>query len=388
MGRWTKKDIEYMRMALRLAAKATDKTYPNPMVGAVIVKNGAVVGKGYHKKAGCDHAEITAMKKAGDSCRGATMYVTLEPCDHYGKTPPCTGSIINSGIKKVVIASEDLNPLTAAKGIKRLRKAGISVRKGLLREEAVILNRKFNKFITEKMPYVTLKMAQSLDGKIAARDGSSKWISSRASRKFVKNMRETFDAIIVGSGTAAKDDPFLLGPGGRGHDVRRVVMDSRLRIKESSNLIRTVPLAPLTILTTSLAPERKVERFRKIRGIDVITVKSKKGKVSLRSGLRELAGRGVVNALVEGGGELAGSFVDEGLLDEVKFFISPRIIGGGYSSVKGRGVRNIRESLCLENTEYSFMGGDILVTGRVGAGKQFRRKNRGAATGICSRREP
>ena len=209
-----------MQLALKLAARTKDRTYPNPMVGAVIVRGGKVIGKGYHKRAGEDHAEIKAIKDASGKCAGATLYVTLEPCDHYGKTPPCTGAIIGSGIKRVVMAMKDPNPLNSGRGMKTLQRAGILVNSGLCEEEAAALNKKYIKFITGGVPYVTLKLAQSVDGKIAAADGTSKWITSEASRKFAKKMRSTFDAIMVGANTAIMDDPLLLGEGELKHRIK------------------------------------------------------------------------------------------------------------------------------------------------------------------------
>ncbi len=374
MNKWTKDDIKYMKMALELAAKATDKTYPNPMVGAVIVKGGRVVGKGYHKKAGCDHAEIVAIKNARDNAKGAKMYVSLEPCYNHGKTPPCTDAIMKSGIKEVIVAAKDPNPITALGGVKKLRKSGITVKTGILEHEAQELNRKFNKYITRKMPYVTIKLAQSLDGKIAARDGSSKWISSEPSRRYVKEIRKDFDAIVVGANTLRKDDPFLLDWDKKGYDVLRVVADTGLNISDTSNLIKTASKAPVLIITTELASKKKIDRLRKIKGVDVAVVKSKRGKVSLNSLLKELAGRDVVNVLVEGGGELIGGLVDEGFVDEAIFFISPKLIGGNFSSVKGKGVRNIKNAIEFEEWELSSVGDDILIRGKITSKEKGKRK--------------
>jgi len=359
------KHEKYMRLALDMAEKARDKTYPNPMVGAVIVKGGRVVGKGYHKRAGTDHAEVAAIKSAGRKAKGASMYVTLEPCDHYGKTPPCTDAVIKAGIKKVHAAMLDPNPITGGKGVRKLRRSGIAVSVGMCANDARELNRKYIKYITTGLPYVTLKLAQSLDGRIAARDGSSRWITSIEARRYTRRMRPTFDAIMIGSNTAVKDDPFLLDEKRKGYDVSRVVVDSRLRMPLGSNLVRTADRAPLLVATTKLASEGKIRKLQQRRGVDVVTLRSGSSGVSLRALLRELASRGIVNLQVEGGGRLAGSLVDGGLVDEVMMFVAPKLIGGDNLSVKSRGARNIAGAVDLKDVRIERFGRDILVTGRI-----------------------
>lgn len=356
---------KYMSVAVKLAAEAREKTYPNPMVGAVIVRGGRIIGKGYHKKAGLDHAEVAAIKDAKGSCRGATMFVTLEPCDHYGKTPPCTAAIIKSGIKEVYAAMKDPNPLNSGRGIKKLKSAGIKVKTGLRGEEARELNRKYIKFITKGLPFVTLKLAQSLDGKIAAADGTSKWISSEDSRRFVRRIRGTFDAIMVGIGTVLADDPFLLDEKKKGYSTRRIVVDSRLATPERSNLIKTARLSPVVIATTGLATAGKIKKLSRIKGVEVVCAKSKDGKVDLKDMLSKLAAKGIVNILVEGGGELAGGLLDEKLADEAIFFISPSIIGGDKSSVRGRGAKTIKDAIKLRDASVSMSGTDVVVRGRI-----------------------
>ncbi|MFH1664981.1 MAG: bifunctional diaminohydroxyphosphoribosylaminopyrimidine deaminase/5-amino-6-(5-phosphoribosylamino)uracil reductase RibD [Candidatus Omnitrophota bacterium] len=359
------KPIDYMRMALELAVRAEDRTYPNPMVGAVIVRGGKVIGKGHHRKAGRDHAEVAAIKNVSGPCRGAEMFVTLEPCGHYGKTPPCTDAIIASGITAVNVAMKDPNPINSGRGIRKLKKAGIKVVTGLCAKEAAELNRKYVKFITEGRPYVTVKVAQSLDGKIAAKDGTSKWISSAVSRGYVKKMRPAFDGIMIGINTALKDDPFLLDEKKKGYDTARVVVDTRLKLPTDSNLIRTAGKAPVIIGTTGLAPASRIKKFRKIKNVEVIVTRSRKGRVPLDLLMEQLARRGMVNVLAEGGGELIGGLMDGGLIDEVVFFISPCLIGGGYSSVRGRGVQEIAKAVKLDNIEISESGGDIMVRARI-----------------------
>ncbi|MFH1879051.1 MAG: bifunctional diaminohydroxyphosphoribosylaminopyrimidine deaminase/5-amino-6-(5-phosphoribosylamino)uracil reductase RibD [Candidatus Omnitrophota bacterium] len=356
-------DIKYMRLALKLAEKANERTYPNPMVGAVLVKNGEIIGRGYHKKAGGDHAEIAAIKDAQVSCKGATMYVTLEPCDHYGRTPPCTKAIIENGITSVKIAMKDPNPINRGKGIRKLRKAGISVEEGICRAEAERISRKYIKYITLGLPYITVKLAQSIDGKIAARDGSSEWISSRVSREYVRKIRSGFNAIMVGANTAVNDDPFLLCAGSGKNKASRVVVDSSLRLTYGSNLMKTAGEAPLIIGVTEKADKAKIRRFKKSRGVVIIQKRSSKNRVPLKPFLRRLARMGIVNMLVEGGGELAGSLIDEKLADEVLFFIAPKILGGPYSSIKGNGVQEISKALRIRDMKIKMSGGDLMVSG-------------------------
>ncbi|MFQ5952335.1 MAG: bifunctional diaminohydroxyphosphoribosylaminopyrimidine deaminase/5-amino-6-(5-phosphoribosylamino)uracil reductase RibD [Candidatus Omnitrophota bacterium] len=356
-------DTKYMQLALRLAAKAKDRTYPNPMVGAVIVKGGRIVGKGYHRRAGEDHAEIRAIKDSSGKCRGGTLYITLEPCDHYGKTPPCTQSIIKSGIKKVNIAVKDPNPLNNGRGIRRLRESGIQVNTGMCAEETLALNRKYVKFVTKGIPYITLKLAQSVDGKIAARDGTSKWITSETSRRYARKMRSGFDAVMVGANTVVNDNPLLLGEGKRGNSITRVVVDSGLRIPVSSKLIKTAKRSPVIIATTDRAPKGKLERLRQIKGVDVMVSRGK--KVPIRTALKKFAKKGIVNMMVEGGGELAGSLMDKKMVDEVMFFVAPKIIGGNYSSVKGIGAGNIASAVELSDVSFRKSGSDVLIRGLV-----------------------
>jgi len=357
------KKVQYMRLALELAKKAEDMTYPNPMVGAVIVKKGRIIGKGYHRKAGMDHAEIVALKNSKEDPKGADMYVTLEPCAHYGKTPPCIPAIVKSGIKRVFVAMEDPNPIVKGRGIKMLREAGIPVKTGICGEEARHINRKYLKFITKGVPYVTVKLAQTLDGKIAARDGSSKWITSEKCRHFVKRMRSKYDAVMVGANTVLNDDPLLISEDRTGPKVR-VVVDSSLRIQREAKLIRTAAEVPVVIATTALASRSRIKELSRFAGVEILEVKSKDKKVSLKVLFKKLAKRNIVNVLVEGGGELVGSLCDEALVDEWMFFISPKVMGGNRASVKGRGAENINRVMELEEVDFTKFGEDFLVRGR------------------------
>ncbi|MBF0493965.1 MAG: bifunctional diaminohydroxyphosphoribosylaminopyrimidine deaminase/5-amino-6-(5-phosphoribosylamino)uracil reductase RibD [Candidatus Omnitrophica bacterium] len=360
-------DKKFMQLALRLAGKAKDATYPNPMVGAVIVKRGVVIGKGYHKKAGMPHAEVEAIKNAELSrhnCRGAEMFVTLEPCDHYGKTPPCTKAIISAGIGKVYAAMLDPNPMVSGKGAATLRKNGIKVELGLCREEAGRLNRKYIKYITTGLPYVTIKLAESLDGKIAASDASSKWITGENSRTFVKKMRSRYNAVVVGADTAINDDPSLLGVRSLKTNFYRVVVDTTLRVNAAAKLFQTAEVCPVIIFTTDLANKSKIIKLKKIAGAEIVVLKNERGRVPLRAALKYLGAKGAVNVLVEGGGRLAGALFDESLVDEWMFFISPKIIGGDkYLAVRGKGSESIDRAVKLKNVKYRKFEEDILVTG-------------------------
>lgn len=331
----------YMRMAIALALKAEGMTSPNPIVGAVIVKGGKIVGKGFHKKCGGAHAEINALREAGSKARGATMYVTLEPCDHYGRTPPCTDSIIKSGIKRVVYGMKDPNPITNGGGIRRLRRSGIEVSGPVLEDEVRSINRPFIKFVTKNMPFVTLKLAESLDGKIAARTGDSKWITSEAARAYVHDLRAKVDAVMVGKNTFIKDDPTLLSRSKGARQPVRVVVGGQSKIPWTAKLLAT-----------------KDES-------DVYFASAGKERVDLKKLLEALASKGIVSVLVEGGGELAASLLKDGLVDRVMFFIAPKIIGGrsAVTGVEGDGARNVRDAVSVKNIKVRRFGDDILIEG-------------------------
>lgn len=311
IGKMKKKDERYMRIALDLASRARGKTSPNPMVGAVIVKNNRIVGKSYHKKAGQAHAEINALRQAGKTAKGAALYVTLEPCCFFGRTPPCTDAIVKAGIKKVVIAAKDPNPLNKGRGIGILRRHKIAVKSGVLQKEAQRLNEIFEKYITTKMPFVILKMAQSLDGKIATKTGDSKWITSEEARKFVHKLRSEVDAVMIGANTARIDKP---------------------RLKQSKMKI-------------------------------IVRSAKKKGRANLKRLLRNLANKQITSILCEGGGELAWSLLKEGLVDKVLFFVAPKIIGGrcAKTSVEGAGVSRVKNAINLKGIKASVVGDDILI---------------------------
>jgi len=361
------RDQYFMKMALRLAEKGKGRTSPNPLVGAVLVKDGKVISSGYHKRFGSPHAEAAAIKKAGKRAEGSTLYVNLEPCNHFGKTPPCTKSIIESGIKRVVAGMQDPNPINDGKGLRELRRNNIRVRCGVLKAEARRLNKRFEKFMREKRPYVTVKVAQSIDGKIATFSGDSKWISNAASRRFVHKLRAEVDAILIGSNTAVKDNPLLTArrPGSRKQPVR-IVLDSRLKISVKSRLIKSSRSSKVIVATTRRHPAKKAAQLRR-KGIDVTVFTEKNGMVDLRELLRYLAGIGISNLLVEGGGNAIASFLDNGLADEMLVFVSPRIIGGrdSITSVEGNGRRLVNNAVRLENITIKRFREDILIKGHV-----------------------
>ena len=352
----------YMRMAIRLAKKAEGQTSPNPIVGAVVVKGGKIVGKGYHKKAGMPHAEIEALRQAGSRAKGATLYVTLEPCDHFGRTPPCTDAIVRSGIKEVVIAMRDPNPANNGRGTKKLRHHGIRTTVGIVEEQAREMNRPYIKWITTRMPYVTVKVAQSLDGKIAARTGDSRWISSGESRRYVHGLRGKSDAVMVGLNTVLKDDPLLTNRSGAGKRPVRVVVDSALKTPLNAKLVKTSRHVPLIIATTPRSSEKKKAALTD-KGAEVITVRSKNGRVDLRAVLRLLGQRGFTHIMAEGGGELVAGLTESRLADRFLFFIAPKLVGGraAPTSVEGAGISKIEDALVMSSVTIKRFGSDILV---------------------------
>lgn len=355
---------KYMRLALDLARKGEGMTSPNPVVGAVIVRNGRIAGKGYHKKAGLPHAEINAIEDAGKMAKGSTLYVTLEPCDHFGRTPPCTDAIINSGIKNVIVAALDPNPVTSGRGIRTLNKSGINTKVGLLGNEARAMNKPFEKYITKKLPYVTVKAAESLDGKIAARSGDSKWITSESSRRYVHGLRRKADAVMVGANTVLRDDPSLMARTRGTEQPVRIIVDSALRTPLNARIFSGIKESPLIIATASGSSRAK--RYE-ARGARVLKVAPKNGMVSLKALLRELAKMEITNILVEGGGSLNASLFEEGLVDKVIFFVAPKIIGGksAITPVEGRGAGDIGSAVKLKNVRAKRFGDDIMIEAEV-----------------------
>jgi diaminohydroxyphosphoribosylaminopyrimidine deaminase/5-amino-6-(5-phosphoribosylamino)uracil reductase len=354
------RDEMYMRMAMGLAKLAEGKTSPNPIVGALVVKNGRVVGRGYHKKAGLPHAEVNALRAVGGRAKGATLYVTLEPCDHFGRTPPCTDAILRSGVRRVVIGMVDPNPVNNGRGIRKLRRNGVRTTVGVLEEDAVAMNEPYIKFITKKMPYVTVKLAQSLDGKIATRTGDSKWITSEDSRRYVRGLRRRVDAVMIGVNTLIKDDPALLSGAENGREPSRIIVDSHLKSPLTSRIFSTVSVSAVIIATAKGG--RNIKRYE-TEGAEVLVAGSKGGKVDLKRLLKILAGRGMTHILVEGGGELVSGLLKDGLVDRFLFFVAPKIIGGRQAAtgVGGEGVARITKALTLKRFTVKRFKNDVLL---------------------------
>jgi len=355
-----------MRLALELAARARGRTSPNPLVGAVIVKDGEIVGRGYHQKAGTPHAEVHALREAGDMARGAAMYVTLEPCSHYGRTPPCSQAVVDAGLAGVYVAMEDPNPKVSGRGIQQIRDAGIKVEVGILQEEARRLNEIFIKYITAKRPFILLKTAMTLDGRIAARTGHARWITGPEARQKAHQIRDEYDAILVGVNTVLADDPELTCrlPDAGGDDPIRLILDSRARTPLSARILQVESTAPTVIVTTDLAPEENLTRL-KATGTEIITVPSREGRVNLPELLAELGRREISSLLVEGGSEVSAAFLNAALVDKVLWFIAPKLIGGkdAPGPVGGAGAERMDEALALRDMTWGQIGNDIYVEG-------------------------
>jgi diaminohydroxyphosphoribosylaminopyrimidine deaminase/5-amino-6-(5-phosphoribosylamino)uracil reductase len=349
-----------MKRALRLAGKGRGRTSPNPMVGAVLVKNGNVVGEGYHAKVGEAHAEIIALQQAREEAKGAVLYLNLEPCTHYGKTPPCTPQVIQSKVKRVVIGMEDPNPLVKGKGVETLRRAGLEVEVGILEKECRKLNEAFCKYILKKEPFVILKVAATLDGKIATRHGDSKWISGKASRHLVHQWRDQVDGVLVGIGTVLKDDPHLTARIRNGRDPYRIVLDTQCKTPEEAKVIGTSPSKTI-IASTQTAPKDKIKKLEK-KGAQVLLLDFKGGKINLKSCLSKLGEMGMMSLMVEGGSQVNGSFLDEGLIDKFLLFLSPKIMGDpqALGIFGGRSIPRLQKTIALKEMKTRRVGEDIL----------------------------
>ena len=359
-------DERFMRIALSLARRGRGKVSPNPLVGAVLVKNGQIIGKGFHQRAGRPHAEINALKDAGNKALGADLYINLEPCCHYGKTPPCTDALIAHKIKRVFVGMVDPNPLVSGKGIKRLVNAGIQVTTGILEGEARKLNEVFTKYITEKMPFVIMKVASTLDGKIATRDGDARWITGEKARTFVHQLRNEVDAILVGVGTVKRDNPQLTTrlPQGRGRDPHRIILDTHLTIPLSSKLLHLDSQARTIIATAQHASSGKA---RKLEGLaaTILTVPTLRGRTNLKALLKKLGTRDITSVMVEGGRETITSFLEQGLVDKLYLFYAPKIIMGkeAVGITGGPGKALIQEAIRVNDVTVRRMGDDILIEG-------------------------
>jgi len=371
-----KDDLKFMRLALELAQRGYGATSPNPLVGAVLVKNGKIIGRGWHRRAGLPHAEIDALRDAqrrSHSPRGATLYVTLEPCCTQGLTPPCTDAIISTGIKKVVVGTTDPNPKHAGIGYKLLQRAGIEVIHGILDEECAKLNEAFNHWIVHLTPFVTVKAAMTLDGKIATAGGESKWITGEQSRAHGMKLRQGSDAILVGINTILADDPSLTarkrmadGRWQMGKPLRRIILDSRARTPLNAKVVSDEFATLTTIVVCKLAPKKHVAALAK--KVNVVIAPAKKSAIDLRWLLKKLGTENITSLLVEGGGKVNASFLLDGLAQKVVFFYAPIILGGrdARKAVAGEGIKSLTKAIQLRDLEWRKLGEDLLMTARVG----------------------
>ncbi len=358
-------DREYMSTALDLARQGMGHVNPNPMVGAVIVKDGRIIGRGYHRKYGTLHAERNAFADCTEDCTGADIYVTLEPCCHYGKTPPCTEAIIEHKIRRVIIGSPDPNPLVAGKGVRILREHGIEVVEGVLREECDALNEIFMHYITTGLPFVTMKYAMTMDGKIACYTGKSQWITGERARLNVQSDRLKHSAIMVGVGTVLADNPSLTCRLENGRNPIRIICDSNLRTPIDSNIVQTANEIP-TIIATCSEDKKRIEEYEAY-SCRIIRTGIKEGHVNLRELMRILGGEKIDSILLEGGGELNCCALESGVVSKVQAYIAPKIFGGAQakSPVSGIGVPTPDKAYMLTDTHIKRIGEDILLESRV-----------------------
>ncbi len=367
-------DRRFLRRALVLARRGWARTSPNPMVGAVLVRGGRILGEGWHHRAGLPHAEVEAFADAsarGHSARGATLYVTLEPCCTHGRTPPCTDAILAHGVRRVVVAATDPNPHHAGRGLEILRAAGVEVEAGIEAERATSLNEAFNHWIVQRTPWVTLKAAMTLDGKIATASGDSKWITGEAARNVGMRLRGESDAILVGVNTVLADDPSLTVRGTwlakrAGRPLRRILLDSKARTPLTAKVVTDACAGDTTIVVTAAAPQRRRRALERcVKVVEAPT--SAAGGIDLVWLLARLGREGVTRLLVEGGGEVNGSFLDQRLAHRVTFFLAPKILGGAKSrkGVAGEGARSLAEVTRLDEVRWTRLGDDLMVTGRI-----------------------
>jgi len=362
-----------MALALRLAAKGRGTTSPNPMVGAVVVNRGRIVGQGFHLRPGLPHAEILALRHAGVRARGASLYVTMEPCCHIRKrTPPCVPAVIQSGVRRVVIATKDPNPKVEGKGTAALRRAGLAVTIGLAKREAEDMNRAYNHWMKTKHPFVILKAGMTLDGQIATASGEAKWITSHRSRREVHQLRSQVDAILVGIGTVLADDPSLtarVGPQLKKLGTKqplRIVVDSKLRVPLDAHILSRQDAAKTIVATIHSAPDARRRALQK-RGIEVLSVPRQGKRVSLRALMRDLGARGITSLLVEGGGELNAAMLKAELVQHVRLYIAPSLLGGDNAKgvIGGKSPAHLAQALKLRDVRTRSVGSDVVVEGNL-----------------------
>ncbi len=363
-------DKHFMKMALGLAMKGEGFTSPNPLVGAVIVKDDKVVGKGYHKKAGTAHAEVKAIDDAGVFAKDSTLYVTLEPCNHFGRTPPCTGKILEAGIKRVVVAIDDPNSDVKGGGIDYLKSQGLEVLLGVCEDEAKKLNEAYLKYVRTKRPFVIIKCAATLDGRIATRTGDSQWVTGPESRKFVHRLRHAYDAIMVGIDTVKKDDPNLTTrlDDMQGSDSTRVILDTNLSIPEDAKVLRLDSDCDTIIVTGNLVSGNKKARIEK-KGVRVRVIESpvKDGLIDLDPLLDQLGALGITSLLIEGGSRVMASALAAGVVDKIVFFYAPKILGGddGVPVCKGPGPDLMNECIPVKDIKVRRFGDDVMIEGYI-----------------------
>ena len=354
-----------MRRAIALARRGLGRTSPNPPVGAVVVKGGKAVGEGWHRRAGGPHAEVFALRAAGDAARGATLYLTLEPCTHVGRTPPCAPAVIASGVARVVVGATDPNPRVRGRGVRRLRAAGIDVTTDVLADEAAEVAAWFRHFIVRRRPLVMLKLAASLDGRIATAAGESRWLSGRPARRWVHDLRNRVDAVMVGARTVLADDPALTCRVRGGRDPLRVIVDGALRITPRARVVRQRSAAPTLIATTTSAPAGRVRALERA-GAEVVRFAGRGGRIRIAALLDELGRRGVTSILLEGGGDLAAAALRERVVDRFLLVATPRLLGGdGRPMLGALGVGRLAAAPRVRVVGVSRLGTDLVVAGAV-----------------------
>jgi len=354
-----------MLEALTEAERGRGRTHPNPIVGALVVSGGRVISRGHHQRAGGPHAEVVALEKAGARARGADLYVTLEPCNHHGRTPPCTDAILAAGVQRVVVGSIDPNPLVHGRGIRRIRAAGVRVDSGILAAECDRANEQWFKFITRKLPWVALKAAVTFDGKLATSSGDSRWVTGPLARERAHHLRDRLDAVLVGIGTALADDPRLTARGPGQRDPARVIVDPRARLPPASRLLRQRSTAETIVAVTLAAPRHRIRALEQAGATILRCRHDRSGRIVLRDLLRRIAGRGLTTVLVEGGARIHGSFLRERLWDELFLFVAPKVLGEDALSWAGMpSPPSMGGALELRITGAEPLGADLLVTAR------------------------
>ncbi|MDP6648216.1 MAG: bifunctional diaminohydroxyphosphoribosylaminopyrimidine deaminase/5-amino-6-(5-phosphoribosylamino)uracil reductase RibD [Candidatus Woesearchaeota archaeon] len=351
---------KYMDMTIKLAEKGRGLTSPNPMVGCIIVKRGRIVGKGYHKKAGTEHAEILAMNDAGKKAINSTMYVNLEPCSHWGRTPPCTEKIVEAGVREVIIGMRD--PNSHVDGHLELKFRGLKTKIGILEKQAKKLNEAYIKYVRTKKPFVIMKVAMSVDGKIATKTGNSKYITSRDARMYVHKLRSSVDAIMVGINTVLKDNPRLTPRLFKGKDPLKVVADSKLKIPKNCNLMKEP--TQLIVATTNHASKKSITKLQQ-KGVRVIVTRSRKGMVDLEDLMKQLGRMEIMSVMIEGGSEINSSAILSGLVDKVYLFAAPKLIGNGLGAIGNLGIRKVNRAINLKHPETRKVGKDLLIEAHI-----------------------